>query len=537
MRDGTNFAKVVTKQKTSLQGYLLLDLQQQVASIETKVFSFHREQTLQAYNDVTKTMFVKMLEMKNFVPLSDYSSKKIEELSSVELNEENIESMFRRLQTEAHQVFAKIGSLTQDLICVLTDAISCDISNRQAVLDGIRSEALHLLEEDERLREFQTCVTNVFLVGSEEAAGRDAERVTIMANRHQTLQSQAEVGRILLEQELQDLLNALETKLDGMDGDAACEPQKEFASVENLSQCIFKIANMMSQKCVTEAQITILNTILGRDEMDSGAVEEEVERSRENTFVFNPEDMNNECNEFMLVLNSYMQQTEQNAGQNKNKLSFNQNDSLESNLKTIRKENENKKARLSAALNEKKVEVTEDQKTKELRAWCESSMTAMEKSYENLLSDLQSQHLKEKEILKKEKESSLAEETQATLHALDAMRKAHEAEVQKEVEKFKKEFLMEFHSNACIGALQSEYKSDRNEIRREILSATGGETREPEAERRPGTRLTRSPSCPRLYSSLSVATTSSKGEEEEEPLRSPLTGMVANRKRVFENEY
>jgi uncharacterized protein (DUF2164 family) len=470
------------------------------------------------------------------MPMSDYSSKKIEDLSSVELNQENIASMFRRLQTEAHQVFAKIGSLTQDLICVLTDAISCDISNKQAILDGIRSEVLHLLEEDERLREFQTCVTNVFLVGSEEAVGRDAERVAIMANRQQTLQSQAEVGRILLEQELQDLLAALETKLDAMDEDAACEPQKEFASVENLSQCIFKIANMMSQKCVTEAQITILNTILGREEIDSGAIEE-VERSRENTFVFNPDDMNDECNEFMLVLNSYMQQTEQNAGQAKNKLSFNQNESLESNLKTIRRENENKKARLSAALNEKKIEVTEDQKTKELRSWCESSMTAMEKSYENLLSDLQSQHIKEKEVLKKEKESSLAEETQATLHALDAMRKAHEAEVQKEVEKFKKEFLMEFHSNACIGALQSEYKSDRNEIRREILSATGGEAREPEAERRPGTRLTRSPSCPRLYSSLSVATTPTKGEEEDEPLKSPLTGMVANRKRVFENEY
>ena len=40
--------------------------------------------------------------------------------------------------------------------------------------------------------------------------------------------------------------------------------------------------------------------------------------------------------------------------------------------------------------------------------------------------------------MRKEKEQALAEETQATLAALDAMRKAHESEVNKEVEKFKK---------------------------------------------------------------------------------------------------
>ena len=101
-------------------------------------------------------------------------------------------------------------------------------------------------------------------------------------------------------------------------------------------------------------------------------------------------------------------------------------------------------------------------------------MTAMEKSYESLLHDLQTQHSKEKDSLKREKETALAEETQATLAALDAMRKAHESEVQKEVGKFKKEFLAEFQANACIGALQSEYQSDRAEIKREILSVTPG---------------------------------------------------------------
>merc|ERR1712106_794319 len=78
---------------------------------------------------------------------------------------------------------------------------------------------------------------------------------------------------------------------------------------------------------------------------------------------------------------------------------------------------------------------------------------------------------------------------------------------------------------------------NRIEIRQEILSVTGGETWESQDETgRSPPKLTRSPSCPRLYSTLSL-TTSKSTEEDEEPLRSPLTGMVANRKRVFESEY
>merc|ERR1712241_1614907 len=154
---------------------------------------------------------------------------------------------------------------------------------------------------------------------------------------------------------------------------------------------------------------------------------------------------------------------------------------------------------------DKKIENAQEQKIQDLRVWCEKSMTAMEKSYENLLHDLQMQHTKEKDSLKKEKETALAEETQATLAALDAMRKAHESEVQKEVEKFKKELLADYQSKACIGALQSEYQSSRNEIKREILSVTGGETAwdSPDPDESPA-KLTRSPSCPRLYGALSL---------------------------------
>merc|ERR1712241_916850 len=248
-------------------------------------------------------------------------------------------------------------------------------------------------------------------------------------------------------------------------------------------------------------------------------------------------DMNNECNEFMLVLNNYRQQSLPVLSSPPHLPVSSSGLSLETNLRSIRRENDQKKARLSAALGDKKNTTAQDQKIQDLRLWCERSISAMEKSYENLLQDLQHQHVKEKESLRREKDLALAEETQATLAALDAMRKAHESEVQKEVEKFKKEFLAEFQANACIGALQSEYQSDRNEIKREILSVTSGDTWENQDETgRSPPKLTRSPSCPRLYSTLSL-TTSKSTESEDEPLRSPLTGMVANRKRVFESEY
>lgn len=42
--------------------------------------------------------------------------------------------------------------------------------------------------------------------------------------------------------------------------------------------------------------------------------------------------------------------------------------------------------------------------------------------------------------------------------ALDAMRKAHEAEVHKEVTKFKTEFLKKIQSNHDIGALHKEHE-------------------------------------------------------------------------------
>lgn len=76
----------------------------------------------------------------------------------------------------------------------------------------------------------------------------------------------------------------------------------------------------------------------------------------------------------------------------------------------------------------------------QLQQLCERVLVSMEQWHCRTIHELREAHAQEVEILKQEKEQALAEETQATLAALDAMRKAHVAEVQREVAKFKQEF-------------------------------------------------------------------------------------------------
>ncbi|KAJ3653387.1 hypothetical protein Zmor_012641 [Zophobas morio] len=76
----------------------------------------------------------------------------------------------------------------------------------------------------------------------------------------------------------------------------------------------------------------------------------------------------------------------------------------------------------------------------QLQVLCERVLVAMEQWHRRTIHDMRESHAEELERLRQEKEQALAEETQATLAALDAMRKAHEAEVQREVAKFKQEY-------------------------------------------------------------------------------------------------
>ena len=210
----------------------------------------------------------------------------------------------------SHQVFSNIGSMTQDIITILTTAIHNDVSDKETIVDNIKCEVLNLIEEDDRMREFQNNAVNIFLIGADNDIGKDTERINLIANHEEAFQSQAEVARILIDQEIHDLVTAIDARSDNTEQHSFFIPTKDLNDVESLSECIIKIASMLSQKCITEAQITILNTILGAEQNTDNVMDDEDDNNDSvANFVFSPEDMNNECNEFMLVLNNYRQQS------------------------------------------------------------------------------------------------------------------------------------------------------------------------------------------------------------------------------------
>ncbi|XP_070140040.1 protein outspread isoform X2 [Drosophila kikkawai] len=107
----------------------------------------------------------------------------------------------------------------------------------------------------------------------------------------------------------------------------------------------------------------------------------------------------------------------------------------------------------------------------QLRTLCEKGLSAMETSHRRLTCDLEQKHKLEIERLLAEKETALAEETQATLAALDAMRKAHQSEVQREVARFKQEFLRQVQRGEHMRGDGAKLKEeDLEELRLEILS-------------------------------------------------------------------
>ncbi|XP_077595615.1 myosin phosphatase Rho-interacting protein isoform X4 [Stigmatopora nigra] len=82
-------------------------------------------------------------------------------------------------------------------------------------------------------------------------------------------------------------------------------------------------------------------------------------------------------------------------------------------------------------------EVTPQMKRPEL-ATCERGFAAMEESHQKVIDELQRKHQRELENLQEEKERLLAEETAATISAIEAMKNAHRNELEKELEKARK---------------------------------------------------------------------------------------------------
>ncbi|CAB1338208.1 unnamed protein product, partial [Coregonus sp. 'balchen'] len=82
-----------------------------------------------------------------------------------------------------------------------------------------------------------------------------------------------------------------------------------------------------------------------------------------------------------------------------------------------------------------------DKDLENLKATCERGFAAMEDSHQKVIDELQRKHQRELENLHEEKERLLAEETAATIAAIEAMKNAHRSELEKELDKARKQAL------------------------------------------------------------------------------------------------
>ncbi|XP_026771304.2 myosin phosphatase Rho-interacting protein isoform X8 [Pangasianodon hypophthalmus] len=99
-------------------------------------------------------------------------------------------------------------------------------------------------------------------------------------------------------------------------------------------------------------------------------------------------------------------------------------------------------------------------------ATCERGFAAMEESHQKVIDELQRKHQRELENLQEEKERLLAEETAATIAAIEAMKNAHRTELEKELDKARKA-----HSNAenaDIEEIRRQHEEELLSFQREI---------------------------------------------------------------------
>lgn len=101
-----------------------------------------------------------------------------------------------------------------------------------------------------------------------------------------------------------------------------------------------------------------------------------------------------------------------------------------------------------------------------LQATCERGFTAMEESHQKVIEELQKQHQMELENLQQEKDRLLAEETAATVAAIEAMKNAHREELQRELEKTHRSQISGM--NADVEDLGKQHKEELVSIQREL---------------------------------------------------------------------
>ncbi|XP_045382924.1 myosin phosphatase Rho-interacting protein isoform X2 [Lemur catta] len=101
-----------------------------------------------------------------------------------------------------------------------------------------------------------------------------------------------------------------------------------------------------------------------------------------------------------------------------------------------------------------------------LKATCERGFAAMEETHQKKIEDLQRQHQRELEKLREEKDRLLAEETAATISAIEAMKNAHREEMERELEKSQRSQISSINSD--IEALRRQYLEELQSVKREL---------------------------------------------------------------------
>ncbi|XP_066496822.1 myosin phosphatase Rho-interacting protein isoform X3 [Tiliqua scincoides] len=135
---------------------------------------------------------------------------------------------------------------------------------------------------------------------------------------------------------------------------------------------------------------------------------------------------------------------------------------LEAQMNTMRDELESKHLEGNAStLREKYQKDFEN-----LKATCERGFAAMEETHQKKIEDLQRQHQRELEKLREEKDRLLAEETAATISAIEAMKNAHREELERELEKTQRSQISSINSD--IDALRSQYLEELQSVQREL---------------------------------------------------------------------
>uniref|UniRef100_A0A6Q2X7M2 PH domain-containing protein n=1 Tax=Esox lucius TaxID=8010 RepID=A0A6Q2X7M2_ESOLU len=99
-------------------------------------------------------------------------------------------------------------------------------------------------------------------------------------------------------------------------------------------------------------------------------------------------------------------------------------------------------------------------------ATCERGFAAMEESHQKVIDELQRKHQRELENLHEEKERLLAEETAATIAAIEAMKNAHRSELEKELDKARKS--NSNTENADIEEICRQHEEELCSFQREI---------------------------------------------------------------------